>query len=364
MKFGDKGLEVNAFDFQGKTQGSSSICHKRGVVELSAYNESDSFWEYWRFLNTKEKKIILKKYLFVISLEEGIEPHFTLRVIEKLVQHGCRVHCHAFISQSLKIFFDKKYPNNRFTTCQLSDNFHFGLGEGGVLASFKREGDINNPLTWSYTKSLSNDRKYRMKFFSFRHQPQRDLVWMWLRDNNLLDQPNNLFNRRPNDIPVKANFFGFNENYLNHRLYSSLPKLDDKWLNSFYTHHPSQDFDVTNNTHQDNKLYEAHLDTYFDILAETVPPFDKHHWDVVKNQTSLSKRTLFPLLCRNAFHIYPKNAPLENLLKHLGFKLFFQSDADFLNNSTRKFYMTDEVQSKLEHNKTLVMNSIIRNWWF
>ena len=370
MKLGEGKIEINAFDFDCNSNkitipGQQYIDHQKAVVVLSPSNNAESIYYYWKLLSTKEKLYILDNYLFVIELEEGIEPHYTLRIIEKLVQYGCRVHCPAFISQSLKIFFDKKYPNNKFTICQLSDNFHFGIGEQGLIGSIMRKrDDINNPLTWSYKKSLSNDRKYRMKFFSFRHQPQRDLVWMWLRDNNLLDQSNNLFNRRPSDLNIRADGNGYNENYSNMSEYSSLPKLDLKWVMKYFTFHPSQQFDVTDNVHQDTKLYEAHLNTYFDILVETVHPFDKHHWDVIKNQTSLSKRTIFPLLCRNAFHIYPKNAPLENVLQDLGFKLFFQSDADFLNNSTEEFYKSKKVQDKLEHNQILIMNSLIRNWWF
>ena len=65
----------------------------------------------WRSFSKTKKLYILDNYLFIFSLEEGIEPHFTLRLMEFLVRYGCRVHSQAFISQSLKIYFDKKYPN-------------------------------------------------------------------------------------------------------------------------------------------------------------------------------------------------------------------------------------------------------------
>lgn len=304
----------------------------------------------WRSFSKTKKRYILDNYLFIFALEEGIEPHFTLRLMEFLVRYGCRVHSQAFISQSLKIYFDKKYPNHKFTTSNLHDNFHIGV----------RGGLASNGLTFNYKKSFNTDRKYLLRYFSFRHTPARDDAWLFLRDMGYLDDKSkHCFVRRKRDVPGHKDSYSFYEKYNNLRI-----PFDRDWLDTNYFIHESElNREITQNNTQDDGLYECHLDSYFDILTETIHPLENHHYEIVQNQTSFSKRCFFPLICRNVFHIYPTNKPLEKVLKSYGIELFFDSHEDFLKNATIEFYKREDVQKKLTNNQTQIMKELFRNWW-
>jgi len=328
-------------------QENFNVC----VIDCVDSNQWHDTLDLWKTFSSEKKKYILKNYLFLFNLEEGIEPYYTLRVMEKLVQFGCRVHSQAFISQSLKLYFDKKYPNNRFTTATIQENFHLGM----------RNGIANQGLTFNYKKTLETKRKYRIKYFSFRHTPARNDAYLWIKSNGWLLEPNNMFVRRKRDHGENT------QNIYEYRKYNKHIHVTDalqKWLDDYVIIHSDEiGRDVIDNNSQDDGLYEAHQNSYFDILTETIHPLQTHPLEIARNITSLSKRSFFPLACRNAFHIYPENKPLENLLKSLGFELFFKSDEDFIKNSNADFYKTEEVQRKLQNNQDKIMMHLKRNWW-
>lgn len=304
----------------------------------------------WRTFDKSRKLYILKNYQFVFTLEEGIEPFYTLRVLEKLVQYGCNVHSHAFISQSLKLYFDKKYPNHKFTCAPLLCNIHIANGESGISGG-------GNPF--SFKKVKSNDRKYRYRFFSWRSQPQRDSAWIMLKNLGEIEKEDNIFVKRERDVKITPITVS---NYKKYAL--DRTEFDNKWVQeTYFVHETEKDREVENLNIQDKGLYDAHINSYFDILNETIWPLEYHPFEIIRHQTSFSKRTFFPLLCRNVFHIYPQNKPHENLLKHLGFELFFESHEDFLQNCNIDFYHKPETQKKLDKNYNLMLQYLDRNWW-
>lgn len=327
--------------------------HESKVVVLTSTDQQ--YWldlrQEWRSKTKEEKEFILKNYIFIFILEEGIEPYETQKWMEILVSYGCRVHSQAFISQSLKLYFDKKYPNNKFTCARITDNIHMG---------YHKPVSLSQKDSWNYFKSLNNERDFLIKFFTFRTQPQRDSVWMMLRDSGLLNKENTLF-CKTNPVDGWKSVTVYN----NYDWYSADKTIHDyEWLDNTFFSHPSQEkIELTDNNKQDDGLFNAHLNTYFDILTETIVPLENHPFEIVRNQTGLSKRTFYPLVCRNVFHIYPKNKPLEDLLKSMGIELFFNNHQEFLDNLNVDFYKDSETQRKLNNNQKIIIDYMPRNFW-
>lgn len=283
------------------------------------------------------ESILMDSSLIVFDYQEGL-PEPLWDIILFCAKNSLKTYINGFL-QPLKIYFDKAYPNNKiyFPSIESSNWYHMHINS---LALFE--------------KAFINERKFLLKYFAACRKPWRDSVMMFLRDNDLINGKSLIcFRNRGKDY--------FNE--LLYKEYNSeieYPNLDYNWLDNLNLCHSSQEKIIPweDQNAQDDGLFEAHFNSYFDIISEAVVPYKTNLNEIGQNISSISKRTIFPLLCRNVFHIYPENKPLENYLKELGVDFFFESDNEFCDNITKDFYMLPTTQEKLNNNFNIAMKMI------
>jgi len=283
------------------------------------------------------ESILMESSLIIFDYQEDL-PQSTWDTILFCARNSLKTYINGF-TQPLKQYFDKVYPNNKiyFSSIESSNWCHMHINGFDL-----------------FEKSFINERKFLLKYFSACRKPWRDYVIMFLRDNGLINEKNLIcFRNRGKD-------------HFNHLLYKEYnseieyPNLDYFWLDNLNLCHPSQENIIPweDQNAQDVGLFEAHFNSYFDIISEAVVPYKTNLNEIAQNITSVSKRTIFPLLCRNVFHIYPENKPLENYLKELGVDIFFESDKEFCDNITNDFYMLPSTQKKLNNNFDIAMAMI------
>jgi hypothetical protein len=201
------------------------------------------------------------------------------------------------------------------------------------------------------------ERKYLLKFFSSCRKPHRDSALQFLIDNNLLHHPDNVISFRENK------FSGFNLGIYNDAEdENSSFGMNEESFKDFEFIHDTQKNIIPygDQTVQDEELYKIHSESMFNILCEAVVPLHNSNHEIFRNISSVSKRTILPIIFKNVFHIYPKNEPLENWLISHGFQLFFNSDSEFLSNLNKEYYYSKNIQEKLEHN-AMIMRELASN---
>lgn len=275
----------------------------------------------------------------VINYQENI-PKEEFRHFEYLAEHSILTYFTTFLI-TLKNYYNQKYPNNKFVFCDIMtvNNSHLTMTQSG--------------LYWV----PPFERKYLLKFFSSCRKPHRDYTLKFLIDNNLLDDSRNIISYRENK------FSGFNLGVYNDaKQENSDFGMTKEIFNNFEFIHETQK-NITpygDQTIQDEELYKIHSESMFNLLCEAVVPFHNSEYDFFRNISSVSKRTILPIIFKNVFHIYPKNEPLENWLTTNGFHLFFNSDEEFLSNLNESYYYSNEVQIKLEEN-AMIMRELVSN---
>ena len=242
---------------------------------------------------------------------------------------------------TLKQYFDKKYPQNKFIFCDIMsvNNSHLTMTHAN--------------LYWA----PPYERKYLLKFFSSCRKPHRDSALKFIIDNNLLNHSDNIISFRENK------FSGFNQGiYLDAEEEDSDFGMDKNTFENFEFIHETQKHIIPygDQTLQDMELYKIHSESMFNILCEAVVPLHNSDHEILRNTSSVSKRTILPIIFKNVFHIYPKNIPLENWLLENGFELFFNSDEEFLSNLNKEYYYLESTQTKLENN-AMIMRELVSN---
>lgn len=292
------------------------------------------------FLKDNFDEIIESANLIIFNFQENI-PKEILFVIEDLVNKNVKFYILTF-SLTLKNYFDKKYPNHKveFPNIYASNNYHY------------------TPSHFELMLNPEGDRIYDLMYFHASRKPFRDKTTRFLIDNNLVNDKNIISIRYNTHLDDMGTFLLY-EDY--HQENTFLDIQYDEFENYFNVHPTQQDVLPWNDQrYQDAKLYESHVNSKFNIITEACYPYENSEHEILRNISSVSKRTIFPILFKNVFHIYPKNKPLETWLIENGFKLFFENDNDFLNNLKSEYYYRNDVQEKLEHNAKLMRSFFIQ----
>lgn len=275
----------------------------------------------------------------VFDYQEHI-PKSELLHLEYLAENGITTYFTTFLI-TLKNYFNKKYPNNKFIFPDIMtvNNSHLTMTHSG--------------LYWK----PPYERKYLLKFFSSCRKPHRDEALRFILDNNLDKIESNIISYRENK------FSGFNNGiYIDAEQEDSHFGMNEQSYNGFELIHPTQKDIIPygDQTIQDMELYKIHSESMFNLLCEAVVPLHNSKTELFRNISSVSKRTILPIIFKNIFHIYPKNKPLEEWLIQHGFELFFNSDDEFLENLNKDFYYSESVQQKLENN-AMIMRELCSN---
>lgn len=284
-----------------------------------------------------------KPRLLIFNFQENI-PKDILVLLDILAKNGVKVQLLTFCL-ALKNYFDTKYPNHKIElpNIEAANHFHY------TASSWK---ELLSPL--------SGDRKYDLIYFNASRKPFRDKVNTFLEDNNLIE--NNLVSIRSNSTLTKEEqIFGIKEIYRDYHTEKCFLDYTYERYEGYKNIHKSQE-NITpwgDQESQDYAQYEAHLNSKFNILCEAIYPYENSDYEIMKYMTSVSKRTMYPILFENVFHIYPKNKPLEEWLVTNGFQLFFENDEDFLKNLNDEFYYREDIQSKLKSNSKLMRSFFI-----
>jgi len=285
------------------------------------------------YTNLPNSKCVIINYQE--NIPKNVFPHF-----EYLAENKILTYFTTFLL-TLKNYYYQKYPQNKFVFCDIMtvNNSHLTMTQYN--------------LYWSPPR----DRKYLLKFFSSCRKPHRDYALKFLIDNKLLESNKNIISFRENK------FSGFNLGVYNDaKLEDSDFGMVENSFKGFEFIHETQKNIIPygDQTLQDVELYKVHSESMFNILCEAVVPFHNSTHEFLRNISSVSKRTILPIIFKNVFHIYPKNEPLERWLIDNGFQLFFNSDEEFLSNLNENYYYSENVQLKLEQN-AMIMRELVSN---
>lgn len=285
--------------------------------------------------------IFKKPRLVIFNFQENI-PKDILLLIDILAKNDVKLYLLTFCL-TLKDYFDKKYPNHNIElpNIQASNNYHY------TASAWK---ELLNPI---------GDRTYDLIYFNASRKPFRDKVNTFLENNNIID--NNLISIR-SKIPKEENEeFGMKLIYRDYHIENTFLDYTYERYKGYSKIHESQEQIVPwgDQQSQDYAQYEAHLDSKFNILSEAIYPYDNSEHEIMRYISSVSKRTMYPILFENVFHIYPKNKPLEDWLINNGFHLFFETDEDFVKNINDEFYYREDIQQKLKYNSKLMRSFFI-----
>jgi len=285
--------------------------------------------------------IIERANVTIFNFQENI-PREILFIIEDLAKLNIKFYILTF-SLTLKNYFDKKYPNHQveFPNLYTANNYHY------TTTNFEL---ILNPV---------GGRKYDLMYFHASRKPFRDKTTKFLIDNNLINDNNIISIRYNTDLDDNGTMLFYKEYHEE----NTFLDIHYDTFRDYINIHPSQE-DVLpwgDQRYQDYKLYQSHLNSKFNIITEACYPFSQSEHEILRNISSVSKRTIFPILFKNIFHIYPENKPLKNWLLENKFKLFFENDEDFLNNLNSEFYNRTDIQEKLEYNAKLMRKFFIQS---
>lgn len=301
------------------------------------------------FIQTPEKIYIPKSYLhsffekiknYEVIIVDNPEHFWVDNWIEllKLLNDNNKIVIVDTFSIGLKHYINQIIPNNKilFTPIQkiLLDN----------LNVFDKNIIDENP-------DFSKKRKHLLKFFSYNRNPQRDYVFNFLINNNLIEGNNLSFHNYPFEtLSDDLDLGSSNISYLDNEMVEFLKDIDFKKLNNLRIIPKSENFNIEEQIKQTKNNAEASNNSYFEIICEAQMPISKDIANPRYYTYSISKRTLTPILFGNAFHIMPNSKAFEDELTMAGFITFFKNDNDFLNNLNEEFYFEKETQKIIKQN--------------
>lgn len=304
----------------------------RNVLLMNVHFDYTSFKEY---IGSEVDIVQYSKNLdnIIFFYPENI-PLDILNFMELLASNNISFICNSFCI-TLHKYFDDKYGKGTVSFPTLSS---------------ANQGHFRQKLPWlDILKIKSKDRPYLVKHFTNLRKINRDLAFNFLKENGFCNSQN-LITFRGNNLTNENEY----KSYIEHSCYVD---FDYNSLNDIVFESDSQKNLNPAETKElaDDLLFESHSNVMFDIVTESVHPYHNSKSDVLKNTSSVTKRIILPCLFKNVFHIYPKNEPLENWLLDNGFELYFKSDEDFLNNCNETFYLSADVQRKLQKNYSLMI---------
>ncbi len=241
-----------------------------------------------------------------------------------------------------------------------SDNLFYIPLENTIYESY------NNTFIQKKEYNLAYDKTKLLLYFTYNRAPHKDYVIQLLKNNNLIDLDGNLItyhNFIPNvDFPItleKLSNNGFFYKTKQELEFIKQNNIDMEFLSTYQRIIDSENFNIQNQQLQRLNLQIAHSKSMFNIISEACSPiYSNDENDVLNYFSNISGKTIFPILFENVFHITPKNHLYESALKQIGFEFYFESDEEFLKNLNESYYYSNETQSKIKHNKQLLISII------
>ena len=291
--------------------------------------------EFYKYLDGKDPIKFCKTLDNIVFFYPENIPFELLKLMDLLASNEIPFVCNSFCI-TLQNYFDTKYRP--------------GLASFPTLSS-ANQGHFRRKLPWfDILKVKSKERKYRIKHFTNLRKINRDIAFDFLQKNGFCTEEN-LITFRGNNL---TNFDEY-KSYLTENCYK---EFDYNSLNEIhYESETQKNLDPAKYKETaDDLLFHSHENVMFDIVTESVHPWENSDREILQKISSVTKRIILPCLFKNVFHIYPKNKPLETWLVNNGFELFFNSDDDFLENCNKEFYLSNDVQKKLEKNYSLMLS--------
>lgn len=231
---------------------------------------------------------------------------------------------------------------------------------------------IKNTIVNAYSNCFINNEQIKQKnkkeklllYFTYNRAPHKDYVIQLLREFNLLNSDSNLITYHNFDanskIPMTLEKLSKSNPFYKHSQqikFIEQNNIDIKFFETYQKILDSENFNIQDQAKQRENLIKAHSVSMFNIISEACSPIiSDDEFDVFNYFSSITGKTIFPILFENVFHIIPKNYLYENALKELGFQMYFESDDDFFTNLNESYYYSDSVQSKIKHNKQLLLS--------
>jgi hypothetical protein len=278
-----------------------------------ASNEIDNIEEFIKYVSTNYKILLIHYW------EEFIYDDF----IKELILLTSKTNLQLYIFSLNPILH--KFLKNERVHCNPTETLFY----------YSDECDVN-----------INDKDIELLFLNYNRKINRDYIISILYKTGNLYKPSNYISYH-NYFPTPKE-----EYYQRYEKYSCDNDIDFKFLETLKIN--ATGFNVDNQQKNMEEVKILHLKSKFNIICE---PFfglseTTNSYDVYNH--FLSRKTVYSLLYKNVFYIHEYNSMFSDMLSQIGFKLFFKSLDEFIDNINDEFYYKDSTIKKLNHNYELV----------
>jgi hypothetical protein len=190
-------------------------------------------------------------------------------------------------------------------------------------------------------------------FLNYNRKINRDNVICKLYNRNLLYDDKNYISYH-NYFTIQKEIY-----YKMYEKYSKTHKIDLNFLETLKLN--TNEFDVHNQHKNMSEVNKLHDKTKFNIICEPFVGIDLKESIYDTYNYFLSRKTTYPLAYKNVFYIHEDGNLLTEELKNIGFKMFFNTFDEFIENINNEFYYKQTTIDILNHNyllcKTLTENA-------
>jgi len=224
----------------------------------------------------------------------------------------------------------------------------------------------NCRMMHSYDNKINtlDNKKFLLNYMTFNRNLHKDYVIQNLILNNELQLDNRNFiayhnynSNNQRNTPEYLKKYSYLYDREEHRQFISKYSINLELLTDLKLIPESENFHISNEQNkQKDRLCELHNQSMFNIISEACMPYSNDPENIWYYNASLSPKTIWPLYFKNVFHYSPNPKIFNEALEELGFKTFFDNDADFINSLSEEYYYSSEVQEKLLHNHKHLKN--------
>ena len=268
-----------------------------------------------------------KKIVLFCPEELGYEYKSIEYFIELCLEHNVKLFIYSFncsINEFLKVKYPTKYSKNILANSSTT------------LLQFAS----SKVHEWDGVKTK------KLVFLNYNRKINRDLIITYLKNHNELFNPDNIISYHNN--------YTFNSDMykLMYNDYAKLNGIDFDYLDSLSI--VPEEVDIHKQNEAQNKAQWLHCHSKFNIICEPFFGLSDNPNEYEYYNHTLSRKVIYPILYNNVIFVHEHSPILSNVLKELGFELFFDNIDDFMNNMTDEYYYSEEVQTKLNNNRQLL----------
>jgi len=289
--------------------------------------------KYFENVISKYKKIIIFcpeefQYNIIVKNEKGEEYNSISYFIYLCMQNNIQLFIYSF-NCAVNNFFKVKYPNEYSTKILANSPFTLLRCDSSHIID---------------TENIKKTKK--LVFLNYNRKINRDLIITYLKNWNELFKSDNIISYH-NNYTIDSNTYKSI-----YKEYAEKNGIDFEYLDSLKL--VPEEVDIHKQNEAQNKAQLLHIYSKFNIVCEPFFGLSDDPTEYEYYNHTISRKFIYPILYNNVIFVHEHSPILSQILKEIGFELFFDNINEFKNNMTDEFYYSDETQKKLNHNKLLL----------